>query len=162
MKKMRKHYHLLPSMKATSSRLRKAIIKFGKGSGARYSRIGTQCPKCQLKNSRCGCKRLREDKTEIWLMVDRGITVGKKRKLFVHRGGFQVPLLTASLLSLASLIRQLICCGRCCSYRHSTLTDYDTPTTSTPPIRRNATRGDRFAVCLKKQRGKSRITVTFE
>ena len=47
---------------------------------------------------------MRKYRLQLRTVVDRRVPVARKKKLIVQRGGFLVPLLTAVLPTLASLI----------------------------------------------------------
>ena len=49
-------------------------------------------------------KKLRKYKRQLRTVVDRRVPLARKKKLIIQRGGFLVPLLTAVLPTLASLI----------------------------------------------------------
>ena len=49
-------------------------------------------------------KKLRKYRRQLRTVVDRRMTLARKKVLIIHRGGFLVPFLTAVLPTLASLI----------------------------------------------------------
>jgi len=57
-----------------------------------------------VKLSDCARKTLRKYRRQLRKVVDRRVPLARKKKLIIQRGGFLVPLLTAVLPTLASLI----------------------------------------------------------
>ena len=57
-----------------------------------------------VKLSDCARRKLRKYRLQLRTVVDRRVPVACKKKLIVQRGGFLLPLLTAVLPTLASLI----------------------------------------------------------
>jgi len=103
---MRLNYHLLQALKNAPPRLRKAILENSKRDlvlGIAELALNVLNGNCKI--SRSGVDRLRKHKTVLRHIVDSGVTLHKKKKLIVQRGEFLLPLLTAALSALPSLIQ---------------------------------------------------------
>ena len=108
MKRLRSNYHALHVLKGAAPKLRKAITLNGDK---------------QLVNSICECvlnvlngnvmlsdfvkRKLRKHKNVLRKVVDKRVSLSGKKKVIVQRGGFLLPLLSAVLPALATLIFKL-------------------------------------------------------
>jgi hypothetical protein len=103
MKRIRSNYHLLHALKVAPPRLRKAIVENSdKGLFLGIAELVLNVLKGNCKISDASTKRLRKHKGALRRMVDREVAL--KKKLVVQRGGFLIPLLTAALSALPSLL----------------------------------------------------------
>ena len=105
MRRVRSNYHTLHVLKAAPKKLRKAII-------ANCNReLVNSISECVLnvlngnvKLSGCSTRNLRKYKALLRKVADRRVPLSDKKKLIVQRGGFLLPLLSAVLPAIASLI----------------------------------------------------------
>jgi hypothetical protein len=104
--KDRSNYHLLQALKNASPRLRKAIFQnWNRDLVLGIAEVSLNVLNGNCKISKCGVDRLRKHKTVLRRLVDIGVALHKKMKLIMQRGGFLLPLLTAALSALPSLIQ---------------------------------------------------------
>jgi hypothetical protein len=126
MKRIRLNYHLLQALENASPRLRKAILENSNRDlvlGIAEFALNVINGNCKISKS--GVDQLRKHKTVRRRLVDSGVALHTK-KLTVQRGGFLLPLLTAALSALPSLIQlKKKCCGKCCSCRTNIFNGYD-------------------------------------
>ena len=90
-------------LKSANPRLRKAILE----TSNKDVILGIIEAALNVLNGNLSCdtNRLRKHKAVLRHLVDKRIALGKKRELIVQRGGFLLPLLTAVLSALPSIIR---------------------------------------------------------
>ena len=105
MKRLRSNYHALHVQKAATPKLRKAIV-----SNCDSELVNSIC-ECVLnvlngnvKLSGCVTRKLRKHKTVLHKVADKRVPISSKKKLIVQRGGFLLPLMSAMLPALATLI----------------------------------------------------------
>ena len=105
MKHLRSHYHALHVLKGAAPKLRKAIILNGD-----KQLVNSIC-ECVLnvlngnvELSSCVKRKLRKHKNVLRKVVDKRVSLSGKKKAIVQRGGFLLPLLSAVLPALATLI----------------------------------------------------------
>jgi len=105
MKRLRSNYHALHVLKDAKSNLRKAIL-----SNCDRELVNSIC-ECVLnvlngnvKLSGCVTRKLRKHKAVLRKVADKRVPISGKKKLIVQRGGFLLPLLSAVLPALATLI----------------------------------------------------------
>ena len=104
MRRIKSNFHKLHTLKDAQPKLRKAII-------SNCDKDLVNCViECALnllhgnvKLSDCMRRKLRKYRRQL-RTVDRRVTLARKKKLIIQRGGFLVPLLSAVLPTLASLI----------------------------------------------------------
>ena len=60
-----------------------------------------------VKLSGCVTRKLRKHKAVLCKVADKRVPISSKKKLIVQRGGFLLPLLSAVLPALATLIFKL-------------------------------------------------------
>jgi hypothetical protein len=106
MKRIQSNYGLLQALKSAPPRLRKAIVE----NSERDLMLGIAELALNILNWNCNfsksvVERLRKHKTVKRRLLGSGSSLGKKRNLIVQRGGILLPLLTAALSALPSLIR---------------------------------------------------------
>jgi hypothetical protein len=105
MKRIRSNHHILHALKVASPRLRKAIVENSdKGLVLGIAELVLNVLNGNCKITDASTKRLRKHKGALRRMVDREVALKKKKKLIVQRGGFLIPLLTAALSALPSLL----------------------------------------------------------
>jgi hypothetical protein len=98
MKRIQSNYHILHVLKSANPRLRKAILETSKKDV--ILEIIDAALNVLNGNLCCETNRLRKHKAVLHL-------VGKKKlKLAVERSGFLLPLITAVLSALPSIIRK--------------------------------------------------------
>ena len=104
MKHLRSHYHALHLLKGAAPKLRKTIILNGD-----KQLVNSIC-ECVLnvlngniELSSCVKRKLRKHKNVLRKVVDKRVPILSK-KVIVQRGGFLLPLLSAVLPALATLI----------------------------------------------------------
>jgi len=103
MKRIRSIYYLLQATKYALQRLRKAIINSSDRDlvlGIAELALNVQKGNCKI--SKTGVDQLRKLKIFLRRLVDKGIALGRKKKLIVQRDGFLLPLITAVLSALPS------------------------------------------------------------
>ena len=105
MKRLRSNYHALHVLKYAKSNLPKAIL-----SNCDRELVNSIC-ECVLnvlngnvKLSGCVTRKLRKHKAVLRKVADKRVPISGKKKLIVQRGGFLLPLLSAVLPALATLI----------------------------------------------------------
>lgn len=105
MKRILSNYHLLQALNSASPRLRKAFVEYSdKDLVLGIVELTLNVLNGNGKISNSGVDQLRKHKTVLRRLFDKGIGLRKKRKLIVQRGVFLLPLLTAALSALPSLI----------------------------------------------------------
>jgi len=99
-----KNYHTLQVLKTAEPKLRKAIISnCNKELVNCISECVLNVLNGNIKLTGCVTRKLQKHKAALRKISDRRVPLSKK-KLIVQRGGFLVPLLSAILSTLASLI----------------------------------------------------------
>ena len=105
MKHLRSNYHALHVLKGAAPKLRKAII-----SNCDRELLNSIC-ECVLnllngnvKLSGCVKRKLRKHKAVLRKVADKRVPNSVKKKLIVQQGGFLLPLLSAVLPALTTLI----------------------------------------------------------
>ena len=105
MKRLRSNYHALHVLKGAAPKLRKAIILNG---GKQLVNSICECVlnvlNGNVKLSECVKRKLRKHKNVLRKVVDKRVPLSGKKKAIVQRGGFLLPLLSAVLPALATLI----------------------------------------------------------
>jgi hypothetical protein len=105
MKRIKSNYHYLQALKTAKPQLRKALIK---NCNSEQLKTINECILNVLHNklqlTACQKKRLRKFKSPLRKLADKGVTVATKKQILIQRGGFLVPLLSAILPTIASLI----------------------------------------------------------
>ena len=107
MKRLRSNYHAIYVLKDAKTKLRKAII-----SNCDRELVNSIC-ECVLnvlngnvKLTGCVTRKLRKHKAVLRKVADKRVPISGK-KLIVQRRGFLLPLLSAVLPALATLIFKL-------------------------------------------------------
>jgi hypothetical protein len=108
MKRIRSIYHHLQVLKTAKPQLRKTIIN---NSNNELVKSISECVLNVLHNNlkltACQKKRLQKFKVPLSALADKRVSITAKIKLFNQRGAFIVPLLSAILPSIASLLFRL-------------------------------------------------------
>jgi len=105
MKRIKSNFHHLQVLKTAKPQLRKAIIK---NCSSELVKTISECVLNVLRNNlqltACQKKRLQKFKSPLRALADKKVSISGKKRLFNQRGGFLVPLLSAILPTIASLI----------------------------------------------------------
>jgi hypothetical protein len=105
MKRIKLNYHALQVLRAAKPKLRKAIIS---NCDRELVHPMSECIlnvlKGNVKLSHCAKRKLRKHKATLRKVADEHLSLARKKKVIVQRGGFLLPLLGAVLPTLASLI----------------------------------------------------------
>jgi len=105
MRRIKSNFHKLHTLKNAQPKLRKAIISNCDKDLVNFvSECALTFLHGNVKLPDCARKKLRKYRSQLRTVVDRSVRVARKKKLIIQRGGFLVPLLTAVLPTLASLI----------------------------------------------------------
>ena len=105
MKRVRSNYHALHVLKTATPKLRKAIV-----ANCDRELVNNVCESVlnvlngNVRLSACVARKLRKHKAVLRKVADRRVPISGKKKLIVQRGGFLLPLLSAVLPALATLI----------------------------------------------------------
>jgi len=102
---VKSNYHALHVLKTAEPRLRKAIV-----SNCKKDLVNT-ISECVLnvlngniKLTGCSKRKLRKHKAALRKVADKRVPLSSKKKFIVQSGGFLLPLLSAVLPTIASLI----------------------------------------------------------
>jgi len=105
MKRIKSNYRTLQVLKTAQPKLRKAIIS---NSNRELVNCISECIlnilNCNLKLTDCSKRKLRKHKTVLRKVADKQVSASVKKRLINQRGGFILPLLSAVLPTLASLL----------------------------------------------------------
>ena len=105
MKRVKTNYHTLQVLKTADPKLRKAIIsKRNKDLFNFLSECALNVLNRNIKLTGCDTRKLQKYKVAIRKVSDRRVPLASKKNLIVERGGFLLPLLSAILPKIASLI----------------------------------------------------------
>jgi len=105
MKRIESNFHKLHTLKYAQPNLRKAIISnCDKDLVNGVSECALNKLHGNVKLSNCTRRKLRKYRRQLRMVVDRRVSLARKKKLIIQRGGFLVQLLTAVLPTLVSLI----------------------------------------------------------
>jgi len=105
MKRVKTNYHTLQDLKTADPKLRKAIIsKCNKELVHCISECILNVLNGNIKLTDCDTRKLQKHKAALRKVSDMHVPLSAKKKLIVQRGGFLLPLLSAILPTLASLI----------------------------------------------------------
>ena len=102
---MRLNYHALNVLKTARPKLRKAIVS---NCDRELLNSISECVLNVLNGnvrlSSCVTRKLRKHRHVLRAVADRRVPLSGKKRLIVQRGGFLLPLLSAVLPTIASLI----------------------------------------------------------
>ena len=105
MRRIKSNYHRLQTLKDERPKLRTTIIA---NSDKELLNIISECAlnvlKGNVKLSDCKKRKLRKFKRQLRTIVDNSVPLASEKKLIIQRDGFIVPLLTAVLPALATII----------------------------------------------------------
>ena|SRR5215469_12920445 len=105
MKRIKSNYSALELLKKAKPKLRKAILL---NCGSDLLKCVGECAlnvlRGTVKLTKCSKRKLRKHRGLLRKIADRGVSINKKRKIIVQRGGFLLPLLSAVLPFIASLV----------------------------------------------------------
>jgi len=105
MKRIRSNYHHLQVLNTAKPQLRRAIIKNCSGELVKtISECVLNMLLVNLQLTACQKKRLQKFKSPLRALADKRVSISSKKRLLNQRGGVLVPLLSAILLTIASLI----------------------------------------------------------
>ena len=105
MRRIKSNYHALQVLKNASPKLRKAIISnCNKDLLNSISECALNVLNGNIRLSNCAKRKLKKYKSSLRSLADRRFPRSAKTKLIVQRGGFLLPLLSAVLPALASLL----------------------------------------------------------
>ena len=104
-KRIRSNYHSLPILKDARPKLRRAILAHS--DGELINSVG-ECAlnvlQVNVKLSKCAKRKLRTFRRQLRTVADRHVPLARKKKVIIQSGGFLVPLLSAVLPTIASLV----------------------------------------------------------
>ena len=104
MKRIKSNFHKLHTLEDVQPKLRKAIISIcDKDLVNTVSECALNLLHGNVKLSDC-TRNLRKYRRQFRTVVNRRVPLARKKKLIIQHGGFLVPLLTAVLPMLSSLI----------------------------------------------------------
>jgi len=105
MKRVKTNYHTMQVLKTADPKLRKAVFS------KRNKELVNCISECilnvlhgNIKLTGCDTRKLQKHKAALRKVSDKRVPLFAKKKLIVQRGGFLLPLLSAVLPTLASLI----------------------------------------------------------
>jgi len=105
MKRVKTNYHTLQVLKTADQKLRKAIIsKCNKEVVHCISECILNVQYGNIKLTGCDTRKLQKHKSALRKVSDMRVPLSAKKKIIVKRGGFLLPLLSAILPTIASLI----------------------------------------------------------
>jgi len=104
---MKSYYHALHVLKTAEPKLHKAIISNCKRELVNsISECVLNVLNGNIKLTRCNTRKLRKHKAALRKVACKQVPLSSKKKLIVQRGGFLIPLLSAVLPTIASLINR--------------------------------------------------------
>jgi hypothetical protein len=105
MKRIKSNYHTLQVLKSAKPKLKRAIIQ---NSDKELIHAINECALNVLRGncplSTCNKIKLRKHRRSLRKVTDKAIPLVTKKKVIIQRGGFLIPLLTAVLPTIASLL----------------------------------------------------------
>ena len=105
MKRIRSNYHRLHVLKDSSPKLRRAILAHS--DRELINSVG-ECAlnvlQGNVKLSKRKKRRLHKFRRQLRTVADRHVPLPRKKKVIIQSGGFLVPLLSAVLPTIASLV----------------------------------------------------------
>ena len=104
-RRLRLSYHNLHTLKDAHPKLRKAIISnCNRNLVNNISECALNILRGNVRLTDCQKRKLGKFKRQLRTVVDKRVHLARKESLIIQRGGFIVPLLSAVLSTLASLI----------------------------------------------------------
>jgi len=105
MKRIKSNFHSVHALEDVRPKLRRVIIaNSDKELLTSISECALNVLKGNVKLSVCKKRKLRKFRRQLRTVVDKHVPLARKKKLIIQRGGFLVPLLSAVLPTLATLI----------------------------------------------------------
>jgi len=105
MKRIKSNYSTLELLKTAKPKLRKAILlNCGPDLIKSLGECALNVLRGNVKVGSCSRRKLRKHRGLLRKIADKSVSSAKKRKIIVQRGGFLLPLLSAVLPVLASLV----------------------------------------------------------
>jgi len=105
MKRIKSNYHALQVLKTADPKLRKAILANCKSELVKtLSACSLKLLRGDVKLTPCQKRKLRKHRVHLRKLADKRVSLTSKKKAIFQRGGFLLPLLSAVLPTIASLI----------------------------------------------------------
>jgi len=105
MKRIRSNYSILELLKTAKPKLRKAILlNCGPDLLKSVGECALNVLRGNVRLTSCSRRKVRKHRGQLREIADKRVSIAKKRKIIVQRGGFLLPLLSAVLPALASLV----------------------------------------------------------
>ena len=105
MQRVKSSYHAPHVLNTAETRLRKVITSNCKRELVNSrSECGLNALNGNYKLTHCNARKLRKHKAALRKVADKRVPFSRKKKLIVERGGFLLPLLSAVLSTITSLI----------------------------------------------------------
>lgn len=104
MKRIKSNYHILQVLKKATPKVRNVILKSAnKELILAIIECALNVLNGQCKLPSCSRRKLFKHKNTLRHLVDRKVSLSKKKKTLVQKGGFLIPLLSSVLSVLGSL-----------------------------------------------------------
>ena len=107
MRRIKANYHALQVLKNAGPKLRKVIVS---SCNKDFLHSISECVLNVLNGiirvSDCAKRKLKRFKSSLRSFIDKRLPLASKRRVIIQRGGFLLPLLSAVLPTLASLLFQ--------------------------------------------------------
>ena len=105
MRRIKANYHALQVLKNARPRLRKANFpNCNKDLLHSISECVLNVLNGNIRVSNCAKRKLKRFKSSLRLLVEKNLPLVSRRRVIIQRGGFLLPLLSAVLPTLASLL----------------------------------------------------------
>src|SRR5215510_14799997 len=105
MRRIKSNYSVLELLKSAKPKLRKAmLLNCGPDLLKSVSECALNVLRGNVKLTSCSRRKLRKHRSRLRKVADKSVSNARKRKIIVQRGGFLLPLLSAVLPVLASLV----------------------------------------------------------
>jgi len=105
MKRVKLNYNALHVLRTAEPKLRKSIIsKYNKELVNSISEYIPNVLNGNVKLAICNTRKLRKHKVTLGKVADKRVPLSTKKRLIIQLGGFLLPLLSAVLPAIASLI----------------------------------------------------------
>ena len=105
MKREKSNYHALQVLRTVEPKLRKFIIsKYNKELVNSISECIPNVFNGNVKLAVCNTRKLRKHTVTLRKVADKRVTLSTKKRLIIQRGGLLLPLISAVLPAIASLI----------------------------------------------------------
>src|SRR5215510_16539732 len=105
MKRIKSNYRALELLKKVKPKLRRAILlNCDPDLLKSVGECALNVLRGNVKLTKCSKRKLRKHRGVLRKIADKSVSIVNKRKIIVQRGGFLLPLLSAVLPVLASLV----------------------------------------------------------